>query len=157
MNLALGLITALLVFLCIFLCFLILLQRPRQDSGMGAALGGGGFAESAFGAESGTILTKATVWLSSIFFVVGFLLYIGYLHQDRRAQEDARRLPTFEVPASTETTPATPDASMGTPITVEPVVPAPAEATPAAPAAETPAAPAGTAPAPAPAASQPNP
>lgn len=129
MNILLGIATVLLVFLCVFLCFIILLQRPRQDSGMGAALGGGGIAESAFGAESGNILTKATVWFSVIFFVVGFALYLGFLYRDRRAQEDLRRLPTFDAPAAAAT-PGT-DATLGAPpVTELPVVTDPAALTP---------------------------
>lgn len=56
----------------------VLMQRTSSQAGMGAALSGGGAADQAFGAESATVLTKATQVLTIVFFVLSFLLYLGY-------------------------------------------------------------------------------
>ena len=50
-----------LIFLCAWLILLILMQKPSTNAGMGAALGGG-MAESAFGGEASSVLTKWTVY-----------------------------------------------------------------------------------------------
>ena len=70
--------TVLVVFLyaltavaALLLIGLILIQ-PSKSGGMGAAFGGVG--ESAFGGRAGSHLTKATVVLTAIFFVVTLAL-----------------------------------------------------------------------------------
>lgn len=100
LAIALGVLSVILFILSLFLCLVILLQRPRQDAGMGAALGGG-LAESAFGAESGNVLTRTTVWGSVVFFVLCLVLYLGYLSLGREELERRRALPEFAVPAVT--------------------------------------------------------
>jgi preprotein translocase subunit SecG len=100
MSILLNLVLALMVLLSLFLGLVILLQRPRADSGMGAAIGGGGVMESTFGAESANVLTKATVWCTAIFFVVGFLLYLGFIGVHRAELKRSGTLPTIEVPAA---------------------------------------------------------
>lgn len=63
-----GLGTFLLILLCGWLVLLILMQRPSANAGMGAALGGG-VAESAFGGEASTVLTRWTVYGIVAFFL----------------------------------------------------------------------------------------
>ncbi len=41
-------------------------------------MGGGGAADQAFGADSATVLTKATQTTTIVFFVLAFLLYLGF-------------------------------------------------------------------------------
>ena len=55
----------LVVIAAVLLIGLILLQ-PAKSGGMGAAFGGVG--ESVFGGKAGSHLTKATVYLTAIFF-----------------------------------------------------------------------------------------
>jgi protein translocase SecG subunit len=61
----------LVVIAAVLLVGLILLQ-PAKSGGMGAAFGGVG--ESVFGGKAGSHLTKATVYLTAIFFIIALLL-----------------------------------------------------------------------------------
>jgi preprotein translocase subunit SecG len=61
----------LVVIAAVLLVGLILLQ-PTKSGGMGAAFGGVG--ESVFGGKAGSHLTKATVYLTAIFFIIALLL-----------------------------------------------------------------------------------
>lgn len=93
MTLLIGFFTVLLILASLLMILIILMQRPRSDSGLGAALGGGGAAESAFGAESGNILSRSTIYCSIFFFVVSFGLYLGHMYANHREPVDARALP----------------------------------------------------------------
>ena len=62
---------ALVVVVSLLLICLILLQ-PSKGGGMGAAFGGVG--ESVLGAHAGSHLTKATVILTSVFFLLALIL-----------------------------------------------------------------------------------
>ena len=75
---AVGSIT--LVFLCAWLVLLILMQKPSANAGMGAALGGGA-AESAFGGEASTVLTRWTVYGIIAFFVITLFLTLAQVYQ----------------------------------------------------------------------------
>ena len=61
----------LVVLASILLIGLILIQ-PAKSGGMGAAFGGIG--ESVFGGKAGSHLTKATVYLTAIFFIIALAL-----------------------------------------------------------------------------------
>ncbi len=50
----------------------IILIQPSKSGGMGAAFGGIG--ESVFGAQAGSHLTKATVIMTGVFFVLALVL-----------------------------------------------------------------------------------
>lgn len=85
------LINSLLVFealVCLLMMFVILMQRPKSE-GLGAAFGGG-VTENIFGAQTTTVLTTATTWLASIFFVTILLLSILYAHKSV-SNSDVRR------------------------------------------------------------------
>jgi preprotein translocase subunit SecG len=69
------LLTAVLVLDCIFLVFLVLVQLPKKEAGMGQAFGGAA-TDALFGAGSGNVLTKATKWGAAIFFVLAIMLTI---------------------------------------------------------------------------------
>lgn len=70
-----GILLFVLIVVCLFMVFMILLQRGSSQGGMGTAFGGG-MAESTFGAETGNILTKATVFAAVTFFVLSLGLYL---------------------------------------------------------------------------------
>ena len=65
-----------LVVVCLFMILTILMQRPKSE-GLGAAFGGG-LTDNLFGAQTTTVLTKFTVWLGGIFFLL--TLVISILH-----------------------------------------------------------------------------
>jgi preprotein translocase subunit SecG len=48
------------------------MQRPKNE-GLGAAFGGG-LTDNLFGAQTTTVLTKFTVWLGALFFVLTLLI-----------------------------------------------------------------------------------
>jgi len=157
MNVILALVTVVLVLTCLFMVLVILMQRAKSDGGVGAALGGG-MAESAFGGETGNVLSRATTGAAILFFVLAFGLYLGRIHQHRVEQrETPEGLPTLPglMPATPETLPpvgpdgaATPAGTGVVPADGASLVPPTTEATPAGTATDTPApaaeAPAGT-------------
>ena len=73
MSILVVLLYVLVVLFSLLLIGLILVQ-PAKSGGMGAAFGGVG--ESVLGGKAGSHLTKATVWMTAIFFVLSLLLAI---------------------------------------------------------------------------------
>lgn len=98
MHFFIGLFTVILVLASLFMILVILMQRPRSDSGLGAALGGGGAAESAFGADTANVLTKTTIYCCIFFFVVSFGLYLGHMKVRHQPLSDLRALPEISEP-----------------------------------------------------------
>ncbi len=85
MEIFIAIFTVVLALLSIFVVLVILMQKPSANANMGSALGGGA-AEQAFGGETVNILTKTTIYSIIIFFIIGFLLYLGNLaNADRTA------------------------------------------------------------------------
>jgi preprotein translocase subunit SecG len=76
-TLFISLLTLVLLLISAFIVLIVLMQRTSQSGGMGAALGGGA-AESAFGAETNSILMKGTIYGIVAFFVVSLGLYLLY-------------------------------------------------------------------------------
>lgn len=139
MSILLNLLTAVLILVSVFLILVVLAQKAK-DGGMGAALGGGA-AEAAFGAETGNVLSKSTIYAAIIFFVLAFTLYLGRIYERKHAAADAgSALPSIAVPATTAAAANT---------TAAPAVKLPAATTPAATPAPTTPAPAAATPAPA--------
>src|SRR5882724_11212440 len=100
MSIILNLLTAVLILVSVFLILVVLAQKAK-DGGMGAALGGGA-AEAAFGAETGNVLSKSTIYAAVLFFVLAFTLYLGRIYERKHALNDAgNALPTIAVPATT--------------------------------------------------------
>lgn len=64
-----------LILVSLFLVLVVLMQRASASGGLGAAFGGG-VAESAFGADTGNVLTKATKLAAGAFFVLSLSLYL---------------------------------------------------------------------------------
>lgn len=83
LNIVISFLTFVLILVSLFLVLVILMQRGSSSGGMGAAFGGG-VAESAFGAETTNILTKATKWAAFAFFILSLVLYLLYIgNQDK--------------------------------------------------------------------------
>ena len=67
-----------MIFIISVLLVALILIQPSKSGGMGAAFGGVG--ESAFGGKAGSHLTKTTVVMTTIFFIVALVLaaFIGH-------------------------------------------------------------------------------
>lgn len=63
-----------LVIICLLMILTILMQRPKSE-GLGAAFGGG-LTDNLFGAQTTTVLTKFTVWLGGLFFLLTLLISV---------------------------------------------------------------------------------
>jgi preprotein translocase subunit SecG len=104
LNIVISFLTFVLIINSLFLVLVILMQRANSNAGMGSAFGGG-VTESAFGAETTNILTRATKWSSIAFFVIALVLYLLYMSREGRlAQPESADLP--DIPVVTETVPA---------------------------------------------------
>lgn len=88
MEIAIGIFSFLLLLLCLFTLLLVLVQKPRADGGLGAALGGGSM-EAALGAESSNVLNKTTIYSVIGFFILTFALYLGNLASIEDSQAGA--------------------------------------------------------------------
>ncbi len=105
MSIVLGILTFVLILISVFLILVVLAQKAKNDGGVGAALGGG-MTESAFGADTGNVLSKATINAAIAFFVLSFGLYLGHIYQRTHATQNADALPTIVAPSAATTTPA---------------------------------------------------
>jgi preprotein translocase subunit SecG len=74
LSIIIPILLTILVIVCVLLTLVVLMQRPRSE-GLGAAFGSG-MTENIFGAQTTTVLTKATVYLGGILFGVTLLLTI---------------------------------------------------------------------------------
>ncbi len=100
MSIVLGILTFFLIIVSIFLVLIVLAQKAKSDGGVGAALGGG-MTEAAFGADTGNMLSKATIYASVTFFVLTLSLYLGRIYEQKHALAAATNaLPSISVPAS---------------------------------------------------------
>ncbi|MBI2812837.1 MAG: preprotein translocase subunit SecG [Opitutae bacterium] len=116
MSLVIGILTFILVITSLFLVLVVLMQRAKTDGGMGSAMGGGSM-ESTFGAETGNVLSGATIKAAIVFFVVGFTLYLAHIYQSKHRDAADSKLPTVVAPATA------PAAKPATPAPVEPKKP----------------------------------
>jgi preprotein translocase subunit SecG len=98
MSILLGIGTFVLILTSLFLILVVLAQKAKSDGGMGAAMGGG-MAEATFGADTGNVLSKATINAAIVFFVLSFLLYLGRIYERKHASQ-AGALPNIAVPVS---------------------------------------------------------
>ena len=129
MSILIGIATFILIIISLFLILVVLAQKAKSDGGMGAAMGGG-MAEAAFGAETGNVLSKATINAAIAFFVLSFLVYLGHGYQHTHSTSTGGALPNIPV----TNLPAAPAANPSAPKAVAPKAeaeaPAPATATP---------------------------
>lgn len=94
LSILIPILLVILVVVCLLLTLVVLMQRPRSE-GLGAAFGSG-MTENIFGAQTSSVLTKATVYLGAIFFGVTLLLTFLTARQsmERRAgvlESEARK------------------------------------------------------------------
>jgi preprotein translocase subunit SecG len=109
-----GLLTFVLVLDCAALILLVLMQLPKKDAGAGLAFGGGA-TDALFGAGPGNVLTKATKYAATIFFVLA--LVIGILQSNYHQRSvTALMEATAGAPAATPAPAAAPSAPVGTPL-----------------------------------------
>lgn len=73
MSFFIGLLTFVLVLVCLALILLVLMQLPKKDAGAGLAFGGGA-TDALFGAGTGNVLTKATKYAATSFFVLAIVI-----------------------------------------------------------------------------------
>ncbi len=80
-----------MIFVVSLLLIALILIQPSKSGGMGAAFGGIG--ESVFGGKAGSHLTKTTVILTTVFFVIALVLaaFIGHGLNDSADGKDLRR------------------------------------------------------------------
>ncbi|MDR2372128.1 MAG: preprotein translocase subunit SecG [Puniceicoccales bacterium] len=80
-------LTTFLLVLCMITILFILMQRPSEESGMGATLGGNAVT-SILGGEGVNTLARITKYCVAIFFSVSFILSLLYmaLEKDNRPQ-----------------------------------------------------------------------
>ncbi len=98
MSLLIDIFTFLLIFVSLFLVLVVLMQKAKSDGGVAAM--GGGVAESTFGAETGNVLSKATINAAIAFFVIAFGLYLAHIYQSKHQEGADAKLPTVTAPAS---------------------------------------------------------
>ena len=117
MSLLIGILTLVLIITSLFLVLVVLMQRAKTDGGMGSAMGGGSM-ESTFGAETGNVLSGATIKAAIIFFVVSFALYLAHIYQSKHVVAADSKLPqVISAPAATSA-----------PVPAKPVTPVPGAA-----------------------------
>jgi preprotein translocase subunit SecG len=120
LSILIPILLTILVIVCVLLVLVVLMQRPRSE-GLGAAFGSG-MTENIFGAQTTTVLTKATVYLGGIFFGVTLILTVLVARQsaERRVGLLENEIKTTK-PAPTATvapgTSAVPVAPSGSPTT----------------------------------------
>lgn len=130
LSITIDLLLVVFVLVCLLMSMIILMQRPKNE-GLGAAFGSGA-TDQLFGARTTNVLQKATVYLSSLFFILTLTLAVLMTKRNSLAKSFVADVPPPAPPASIVTEPAA-----ETPITPEAVTP-PAEAPAPAPV-ETPA------------------
>ena len=118
MSILIGIFTLVLILVSVFLILVVLAQKAKSDGGVGAALGGGA-TEAAFGADTGNVLSNATIKGAIAFFILSFGLYLGHIYVAKGGKSTGASLPAV-------TAPAAPVA----PVTTETVVPVTIPATP---------------------------
>tara|TARA_A100001037_G_C14953621_1_gene546169 strand:+ start:157 stop:657 length:501 start_codon:yes stop_codon:yes gene_type:complete len=104
MQLAIGILTIILVLDALFLILLILLQLPKKEAGLGTAFGGG-TTDALFGAGAGNVLTKATKWGAILFICLSIALSIMHKSVGEERRNLGGKQPTTN-PANTNAPPA---------------------------------------------------
>lgn len=164
LSIVIPILLGILVIVCVLLTLVVLMQRPKNE-GLGAAFGSG-VTENIFGAQTATVLTKATVYLGCIFFGVTLLLTLLTARQsaERRTgvlENEVRKAAGLPTPktaitpaaqssasAAASATPAVSNSAAGSPTPAASATSA-APATPSAQASPSPSAATGAAPSPA--------
>ncbi len=74
LSILIPILLTILVIVCVLLTLVVLMQRPKNE-GLGAAFGSG-VTENIFGAQTASVLVKATVYLGCFFFGLTLLLTV---------------------------------------------------------------------------------
>jgi preprotein translocase subunit SecG len=101
MEIVAGILIAILVIVCILLVLIILMQKSKQEAGLGAAFGGAA-TEQIFGAGTTSVLTKATIWGTALFFIITLVLAMYYSRGHQKGASGSKvlsNIPTNAVPA----------------------------------------------------------
>jgi preprotein translocase subunit SecG len=102
---------------CVLLIFLVLLQLPKKEAGMGGMAFGGAATDALFGAGSGNVLTKITKYVAGLFFILAIMMaWLDAYKPESGAASLAKKLSQSSggalvpsaPPATTPATPATP-------------------------------------------------
>ena len=128
-----GPLNLIILLLGLFMILLVLMQPSKADGGLGAAFGSGA-TDTLFGARTGNILTKATVWLAAILFINSVLLGFLFSRQSSAVLDAVKKAPPAAVqkaePAAKDKKAAAPatESKAATPASapVEKTTPAPA-------------------------------
>ncbi|MBM3903100.1 MAG: preprotein translocase subunit SecG [Verrucomicrobia bacterium] len=100
MQLAITLLSLVLVLCCLFLGLLILIQLPKKEAGLGQAFGGAA-TEALFGAGSGNTLTQLTKYSAGTFVVLCVLLAWMTSHLARSQNQGVLKALTAQPAATT--------------------------------------------------------
>jgi preprotein translocase subunit SecG len=95
--------TFVLIIVALFLILVVLAQRAKSDAGMAAM--GGGMMESAFGPDTSNVLSKMTIRGAIVFFVLSFLIFLGYIHLRSHPTGAREALPNIPVSAAPTSAP----------------------------------------------------
>ena len=112
MGFLIGLLTVVMVLDCLVLIFLVLIQLPKKEAGMGLAFGGAA-TDALFGAGSGNVLTKITKYAAAMFFILAVMLSVMQRIHHRQTtsvfeQKLQQTSPAPGLPATTTQPPAPP-------------------------------------------------
>lgn len=134
LDISINLLLFVFVVVCLLMSMIILMQRPKNE-GLGAAFGSN-TTDQLFGARTTNVLQKATVYLSTLFFVITLTLavLIGKRNAARPTLISEVKAPEVKVEekpisiseeAAKEETPVTPEA-VTPPVQVPTETPTPA-------------------------------
>jgi preprotein translocase subunit SecG len=118
-----GIFTALLILVALVLILVVLAQRASSDAGMSAM--GGGMMESTFGPDTTNVMSGLTIKLTVAFFVLSFLVYLGYTYQRSHSFGSRGALPNIAAPAAPVSAPVAAPPQPAAPAVAVPITAAP--------------------------------
>jgi protein translocase SecG subunit len=77
-------LTAALILVSMFIVMIILMQRPNEETGLGATLGEGSVT-AVFGGDAVNVLARWTKWCVGFFYLASFLLAMIYMAREHKA------------------------------------------------------------------------
>ncbi len=110
MGFLIGLFTVILFLTCVFLVFLILLQLPKKEAGMGTAFGGAA-TDALFGSGTGTALTTITKYATTVFFLLALTLSVVNARRSAQSQNLLKEELVKQAQSASATVPLVPPAA----------------------------------------------
>lgn len=98
-SILINIFTVVLIVVAVFLSLIVLAQRAKSDAGLASGMGGG-MMESAFGPDTSNVLSRLTIKAMVAFFLLSFLIYLGYIYQRAHPAAAKGALPTIAAPAA---------------------------------------------------------